>query len=110
MNIFAELASVFSRWLRPSIGSIATAMTATILVVYANDFSRWLKKRIRKYHFILRAAVFVVVCAFGYGAVTLFVSRIIAGYLRLLDNVLLAPVVVGVFVLIGIAAEHKNHI
>ncbi len=110
MNIFAELASVFSRWMRPSLSSISTAIIATLLVVYANDFSRWLRKRIRKHHFIVRAFIFVVVCAFGYGAVTLFLASIVARYLALLNNVLLAPVVIGVFIIIGVAAEHKNHI
>ena len=110
MNVFADIITGVSEWMRPYVLQIAVAFVATVLFVYANDINRWVKRRIKRKHFIIRAGIFVMVCAFGYGALTVLAASVFASFLGSLDPLFLAPVVVMAFVAVGIVAERKKQI
>ena len=40
-----------------------------------------IKKQIKQYHFLVRVVIFVLICAFGYGALTIFLTMIVTQFL-----------------------------
>jgi hypothetical protein len=54
--------------------------------------------------------VFVLLCAFGYGALSIYAAKFVKMLLGQLDNLWLAPVIVVSFLVIGLLAEHKRKI
>ena len=87
---------------------IAYGMIAAVLFIYGNDINAWIRRHVKFKHFFARLTVFVLVCAFGYGAATVFLANILANFLNRLDHYSLAPVVLLTFVIIGILAERRN--
>lgn len=99
-----------SRWMRPHVSHIAMALVATLLVIYGSSINQLIRTWIQKLHFLVRIAVFVLLCSFGYAYFTLWASGIARSYLQALDNRLLAPGVIALFIIIGVLAERRNHI
>lgn len=110
MDIFGHILSGLSRAARDHLPAISMAMVATCLAVFGNDINGAIRKRIRNCNFFVRALIFVMVCAFGYGLFTVVLASILTGLLAEFGNILLAPAVVAVFVLVGILAERKKQI
>lgn len=99
-----------ARWLGPYTRQIALAVIATLLALYGNEINRSFTKRIKTHNILLRFGLYVALCAFGYGAATIFLADGLAWVLRELDSRLLGPVVIGLFLAIGLLAERKGHI
>ncbi|SEP83587.1 Protein of unknown function [Ectothiorhodospira magna] len=97
-------------WVRGHVGQIALALVATLLVIYGNDINRTLKIILRPYHRLLRLLGFVLMCAFGYGALTVFFTPLLANVLVMVDTRWMAPMVVGAFLLLGFLAERKHQL
>ncbi|EHQ52195.1 hypothetical protein ECTPHS_05856 [Ectothiorhodospira sp. PHS-1] len=95
-------------WVRGHVGQIALAFVATVLVIYGNDINRVLKMILRAYHRLVRLLGFVLMCAFGYGALTVFLTPMLADAMLMVDTRWLAPMVVGAFLLLGFLAERKH--
>ena len=52
---------------------------------------------------------FVLVCAVGYGMLSILLAKCVTTLLCQLSNAVLSPVVIMAFVIIGFIAERKNH-
>jgi hypothetical protein len=105
----ARAAATVSRWVRPAIDAIALGIVATMLVIYGAPIGRLIKRGIRHFHFIIRLSILVLICSAGYTSLTVFSADIIAGALHGLDDLVLGPVVVGLFVGLGVLAERKRY-
>ena len=99
-----------SLWMEPHTMLIAMGIVATLIFMYANDLNRWLRKKIKKHVFIVRLLIFILVCAFGYGALAVLATAGVDWLLRHVDRYLLAPVVFATFLVIGLLAERKHHV
>ncbi|MFW5858249.1 MAG: DUF3392 domain-containing protein [Planctomycetota bacterium] len=99
-----------SQVLRPHLGEVAMALVATLLVVYGNEINAAVKRRVIAWPFVVRLAVFVLLCAVGYGAIIIFVSPLVAKGLARLGGVWLAPLVAAAFLVVGILAERKRQV
>jgi hypothetical protein len=97
-------------WLRPYINDCAMAIIATILVIYGNDINNAIKGLVKKQHFIVRTFTFILVCAFGYGLMTVWLTPLLAKLLLKLPSMYLVPAVVVVFVSLGLVAQKQRHI
>lgn len=95
---------------RPHTGDIALALVASILVIVGNDINLYIKKQFAGANFFVRTTAFVLVCTFGYGAITVFLTRILKTQLMSLSTEVLAVVVVGSFFGLGMFAERKRQI
>ncbi|MCC5788199.1 MAG: DUF3392 family protein [Opitutales bacterium] len=101
---------LISDYLRPHTGTIAFSIMATVLIIYGNDINRNIKKQIAQYAFLVRVAIFVTVCAFGYGYATMLLARLLAkGFSHLTDLQLLAALLI-LFFALGFMAERKRYI
>ncbi|MCK5849656.1 MAG: DUF3392 family protein [Kiritimatiellae bacterium] len=97
-----------SKWLRPRLLTICTALVATIMILYGNDINRIAKRMVRRLHFFLRVLTLVLICSFGYGMLTVMGGFFVAGIFGRLSDYVLFPVLFVVFMLIGVLAERKR--
>ena len=108
MQIIYHLVLSLSEFLRPPLGQVALSLAATILFLYGSQIHDLVKGVIKDLHFIFRLAILVLVCAFGYGVIAYSFTRLCEIGLRELDDIYLAPVVIGLFLLVGLLAERKK--
>jgi hypothetical protein len=110
MNFIASLFIDLSGLIRPYNSDISLAFVASILVIHGNDINRYIKGLVRTAHFLIRISVFIAVCTFGYGALTIFFTRIITTQLNSLSSLHLPWVILVSFFALGIYAERKYQI
>jgi hypothetical protein len=99
-----------SQAIRPFLPQISVAITSSVLAVFGSEINGWFKQLIRKKPFVLRVSAFVLLVAFGYGALNLFVSHYLSQILILCDDLWLSPLILVAFILIGILAEERRQI
>ena len=97
----------FSQWLYPWLGEIAMAIMATLLVIYGHSINRLVKKQTSGMHFIFRTLIFILLCTFGYGAVLIYVTPILSHLLAGVGMIYLGPLIVGIFIMLGVLAEKE---
>lgn len=110
LTAIGHLFEAASRGMRPYLPQVALAITSTVLAIYGGDINKAVKDAVKSYPFIARLAVFVMLVAFGYGAINLLVSHWLAQLMGLFGNFWLMPITVTVFLLLGLLAEEKNQI
>lgn len=98
----------FSGFLRPHLDKVAMSMVATTLFLYGAELHGVIKKQIDGCPLLLRVLILILVCAFGYGTLTVGASMLFQHLLGFLDKHYLAPVVLSLFLLLGILAERKK--
>ena len=98
-----------SAWVRAHMGTISSAITTTLLVIFGDDINRFVKRRIRGYHFILRTGAFVLLCAVGYGMLSVAGAPAVSRVLRYFGDQYLALSVPAAFVVMGVLAERKKY-
>lgn len=86
------------------------AIMATLLVIYSETVNRLFKRQIGGLHFIFRTVLFILLCAFGYGALLIYVTPMLARLLASVGMIYLGPLVLGIFIILGVIAERKNRI
>lgn len=99
-----------SQWIQPYYTQVAMTIIATLLVVYGDVVNKHIKRALAPYHFVLRTLVFVLICAFGYGAFILFATPFVKQGILLLPATYQGLVVVLVFLLLGYLAENRRYI
>jgi len=106
LNLFSEL----GQWFRSYQYESALAIVATVLVIFGNDINNAIKQMIKKQHFIVRTFVFVLVCAIGYGLVTVWLTNFLSQLLTSIPNSYVVLVVLVVFIALGMYAQKQRHI
>jgi hypothetical protein len=95
---------------RPYVRDIALAMVATCLVVFGDDLNRFVRRQTATLHFIWRSSIFILLCAFGYGALTILLTPLLAKQLAKLANLWLPWVCLGIFIVLGMLAQRKRQL
>jgi hypothetical protein len=106
----AEIMASISKWMEPKMVYICLAIVATLLSIFSGDINGQVRKLLKGSHFMVRFGAFVLLCAFGYGMLTVFAASLLRQMLLGLDRVWMAPMVVLCFVVIGLLAERRNHV
>lgn len=107
------LSSLLSEWgslIRPYIRDISLAMVTTCLVIFGDDINRIVRRQVNNLHFIFRTGVFILLCAVGYGALTVFLTPVVAKQLAKLSNVWLPCFCLGFFVVLGVLAQRRRQV
>lgn len=99
-----------SQWFYPWLGEISMAIMATLLVIYGGSVNRLLKRQTSSLHFVFRTLLFILLCTFGYGALLIYITPILAQLLASVGMIYLGPLVVIVFITLGTIAEKQNRI
>ncbi len=108
MEILNEAMSPIANWMRGHLGAISLMMVATLLVVYGSNLNGLVRNAIGGFHLIIRVVIFVALCAFGYGLITVYTVPWVAQAIGMLPNLWLPPVVVVIFIALGVVAERKR--
>jgi hypothetical protein len=78
--------------------------------MFGNEINKWVRKILRGQNFVVRTAVFVLINAFGYGLLIVKASPMLANWLRSLDYTLSLPLIMFIFVAIGVWAQKNKHV
>ncbi|MCJ8320977.1 MAG: DUF3392 domain-containing protein [Colwellia sp.] len=97
-------------WFRPYQYQTAMAIIATVLVIFGNDINSAIKKLVSKQHVFVRVVIFVLVCAVGYGLLTVWLTQILAQQLSYISNLYIAPCIFFIFLVLGAYAQRQRHI
>ncbi|GAB3372319.1 DUF3392 domain-containing protein [Azotobacter armeniacus] len=107
MDLLLNLFVTLSRWCRSHLDEIALAVVAALLVLFGPLINAWLQRRVGSLNFVFRALLFILLCALGYGMLIIHATPWLARALAQLNNHLLAPALILVFVGIGVIAERR---
>ncbi|TPH14637.1 DUF3392 domain-containing protein [Litorilituus lipolyticus] len=108
--VLIEFLTDLGHWFRPYQYQAALAMIATLLVIFGNEINNAVKSLVAKQHFMVRTLVFVLVCAFGYGLITVWLTSLLAAQLAKVPTVYIVPVVFLAFFCMGMYAQKQRHI
>ncbi len=106
MNILVDLGI----WFRPYQYQTAMAIVATLLVVFGQDINNVIKGLIAKRHLLIRVSVFVLVCTFGYGVLTVWLTELLTGQLAKIPHMYIIPLILLIFFMLGYYAQKQKHI
>ncbi len=110
MDLVNEILLRSGLWTRNHLGNLALALIATLLVIYGDSINRLLKRLLKPYPRVLRLLGFVLMCVFGYGALTVFFTPVLAGWLGQIPTPWLALSMLGLFLCVGWLAERKHQV
>ena len=95
-NLVNKIELYLRSWVLAHMSQITTALTASLLVIFGDDVIRIVKNQVRHRHFLIRMLTFVLLCAFGFGMLAVFVAPGLARMLRYLGDRYVVLVVVAV--------------
>jgi hypothetical protein len=107
MDILIDLIVTLSKWTRSHLSDISLAIMATALVLFGPAINAWVRSSISHFNFVIRTLIFVLVCALGYGLSIIYITPLLTGAFSHLNNYTLAPVLLMIFILIGILADRN---
>ncbi|MCH8531351.1 MAG: DUF3392 domain-containing protein [Saccharospirillum sp.] len=108
MSFLTDLLIGLTNAFRPHLTFIASALVATLLVIYGNNLNRAVWAMMRNAHFIVRTLVFVALCAIGYGALTVYLIPFVRRLLAMAGPVWMGVLILAVFLLMGWLAERHS--
>lgn len=108
MSFFIDVLSALSDLIRPHLTFVASALVATLLVIYGNNINRAVWALVRGAHFVVRTLVFVLLCAIGYGALTVYLIPFLRRLLLAAGPVWMGLLVVVAFLAVGWLAERHS--
>lgn len=109
-NLILEALTELGTWFRPYQYQAALAIIATVLVIFGSEINAAVKKLVARQHFVVRTLVFVLVCAFGYGLLTVWLTSLLAQQLAKVPTAYIVPVVFATFFALGMYAQKQRHI
>ena len=99
-----------AKFLRSHSYNICFAWTAALLVIFGSNLARFAKNMASTWHFVFRVIFFMIVCGFGYGILTVFVTRFLNQQLNSLSNIWVIIATLIAFFGLGVLADRKNQI
>ncbi|MCG5530922.1 DUF3392 domain-containing protein [Halorhodospira halochloris] len=109
-NLLDDLLWRTGAWVNGYASEVALALVATLLVLYGDDINRTFARSVRPYPWIVRVISFVLMCAFGYGAITVLVTPLIAEAIVSIEARWVGLLTIIAFIAIGTLAERKRYI
>ena len=91
--------------MRPHNKEIALAMVATLLVIFGDVINRTLRRLVSKQPIWFRVSAFIALCAFGYGALSVWLTPLLSRFLLAQSSVVYVTTVITSFLIVGILAE-----
>ncbi|MEO3678825.1 DUF3392 family protein [Rheinheimera fenheensis] len=95
---------------RPYVRDIALALVATALVVFGDNINAFVRRQTLTLHFFWRTLIFILLCAFGYGALTIFLTPLVAAQLAKLTNLWLPWITLAIFIALALLAQRKRQL
>ena len=99
-----------SQFLADYYTEMSLMLMATLLVVYGDIINRQFKRSLSNLHFIIRSTLFVLLCAFGYGALTIYGAPLLHHIFNFVAYEYRGVAYIAAFIALGIAAERRRYI
>lgn len=106
----AQFLSQINQLLGPYYDQMSLMLVATLLVIYGDLINKHIKQLIKSYHFLLRSLLFVLLCAFGYGALTLWGAPLFKHLIFFLPYSYRGVAFIAAFLIMGLLAERRRYI
>ena len=110
MEIITQTFVKLSDLLQPYLFETCVAQIATALVIYSAETDCWFRKMLKPNPFVVRVTGFVILHAFGYGFVAIAGGGLLKQFYEQIGASVRVPVILTIFIIIGIVAERKKHI
>ena len=107
MDVLIDLVLSASKWTRFHLSDISLAIIATALVLFGPTINAWVRGSIGQFNVAVRTLIFALVCTVGYGFAMIYLPPVLVSSFAHLNNYTLAPVLLMVFILIGILADRN---
>ena len=104
------LAKIGANWIRPHVDEVALAVVASVLMIYGKAINDLVKQAFMKWPFVIRVLVFMIVCAFGYGALTVLATQLLRRFFAGLGSAQLTMVIAGFYFLVVMLAQKKRQV
>ena len=108
MDLFFQVCEQAKDWLRPHMFFVATALITCTLVASSDGISKKLRNVTANWPKIFRTFLFIIVTAFGYGSLIVYLTPVISKMLLILDAPILLMILLVMFWLIGSWIEAKR--
>ncbi len=106
---FFDILAMISNGLSDYYTEMSLMLMATLLVIYGDVINGNIKRMLSPYHFIIRTIVFVLVCAFGYGALTLYGAPLLLHIIKYLPWHWQGVGFISAFIALGVLAERRRY-
>ena len=106
MDPLLDLIVTLSRWSRSHLSDISLTVLAALLVLFGPSINAWVQRSIGSMNFIFRTLIFML-CALAYGLAVIFLTPWLTQGLGHFNNYTLAPVLLLVFVVLGVFADRR---
>ena len=100
----------FACFLRLHLISISVGLVATLLILYGSYINDYFKRITKSLPFVVRFALFVILCSVGYAFASSQLVRLLRMGLAQLSDLSLIGVVIGSFVLLAFLAKSEKGI
>lgn len=101
---FANLSS----WLHPWVFQLSLAIVATLLVLFGQRINKAVKAFVQGAHFLIRSLIFILLCTFGYGLLSVILAKALSQAFFMLPHQWLGIVVIVCLITVGIVTERKS--
>ena len=105
-SLLEQLGGIFAQ----KLSAISLAAMTTLVAIYGSDINQAIRVRIQGYNLVLRTAIFITVCAFGYGWLILQATPLLRRLIAMTPRTWLPLVVIGLFLSLGLLAQGKRKI
>lgn len=106
----SELLTWGGQLMSPHLGLISMALASAIIVLVSPRLAKLLKSSLHGYPWIIRVSAFVIMCAAGYGAMTVALGHGLHYVLRDISKEALALMVPMAFIALGMVAERRGEL
>lgn len=110
MHIIYDLNLQLARHMNLHLSDIALAIVATCLVIYGNNLNNYIKRAVSSWVFVARIAIFILMCTFGYGLLTIWLQPLLEVLLKHITLPYLPISIATVFCVLGVLAERKRQL
>ncbi|MFT5128195.1 MAG: hypothetical protein ACI8W8_001804 [Rhodothermales bacterium] len=98
-----------NNWVAGQLPAISTGLVAALLVLYGGLLHQAVRRQLKNTAFALRLVIFIVVCIFGYGLISVLAGSLFQHLFASMPRSMLIPALLAVFTILGLLAERKRH-
>jgi hypothetical protein len=96
--------------IRSHIAQVSLGITAVSLMLAGPLINGFVQNATQKLHWLLRYGIFILMCSIGYGFLTHFMLRGLAGWLKYQRSTELLVITAGIYVVLAYFAKKQGHI
>ncbi|ASM53491.1 hypothetical protein PNIG_a1313 [Pseudoalteromonas nigrifaciens] len=110
LNILNSLLINVGQWLHSYLYHLSMLIMVCLVSLYAGDIIKLTKGLVARRHFIVRVLCFVLITAFGFGFVVVWLSPLLIKALLFFGTKWLGVTLLAAFFILGTIADRKNQL